>query len=200
MSRGSVVTPSSPTWPAKRVAAVLADLAAADRHPADAHLVEHRVPEHARVAGDGVARRGRQRAAEARHQRFLQRAGAERLHLVGVEGAEAGEQLIGAAEPMIEADAELGRGRGPVPRRTERFCSAAAEVGSGTCSQQRRGDRIDAAGGDPIAGKRRARAGRRNGRRIADRPEGREVAAACCQRRHREGARLRAVETRRLRS
>ena len=53
------------------------------------------------------------RPAEPGHERLLKRAGAERLQLVGVEGAEPREQLVGVAEAMIDADAELV----DVPRR-----------------------------------------------------------------------------------
>ena len=71
-----------------------ADLTAADGHTAEAQLVQHRGSENVRVTGDQVPGLGGQRPAEAGHERFLQRARAERLSLVGVERAEAGEQLV----------------------------------------------------------------------------------------------------------
>jgi hypothetical protein len=50
---------------------------------------------------------GRQRPAEPGYERFLKRARAERLDLLGVERAESGEELIDIPEPVIEANAEL---------------------------------------------------------------------------------------------
>ena len=60
-------------------AAIHAQLSAFDRHPAEAHLVQQRVPEHVRVAGHEVPRLRRQRPAESGHERFLEHARAERL-------------------------------------------------------------------------------------------------------------------------
>ena len=97
VSRGSVETPWQTDLAGERIALVEAHLAAVDLHPADADLVQLRIAEDAGVAGDQVARVRRQRAAESRDQRLLQRAGAERLQIVGVERAEAREELIGAA-------------------------------------------------------------------------------------------------------
>ena len=65
------------------------------------------VPKTCVLARHEVPRPGRQRAAEPRHERFLQHAGAERLQLVGVERAEARQQLVGGREPVIEPQAEL---------------------------------------------------------------------------------------------
>ena len=128
-----------------------------------------RVAEHVRVARDEVPRLRRQRAAESGHERLLQRARAERLEIVGVERAEAREQLVGVRQLMVEPRAELveiaGRllDRGQVldgSRSTSaaaRAASSAAAIGSMRL------------GGDLVVGERRADAGRRDRQRIADR-------------------------------
>ena len=184
MSRGSVVTPSKSDVLGERVAAVLTDLAAAHRHPSEAQLVQHDVAEDVRVAGDEIARPRRQRAAEPRDQRLLKRAGAERLRFVGVERTEAGEEPIGSGELVVEAHAELIQVAVLFLDRREVLRVAADEVGRRHVLQQRRGNRIDASGRNLIVGERRARPGRRNRQRVADRRQARRS----CRRARRRSA------------
>ena len=88
-------------------AAVQALLAAVDAHPPEARLVEHRCADRPRVARGEVARPGREGAPETRNQRLLLHAGAERLQVVRIEGAEPEEHPVVHAEAVIDAGAEL---------------------------------------------------------------------------------------------
>ena len=169
-------------------------LAAAHAHVAAADLVERPVPEHVRVAEDGVPAVRVDGAAEARDEAFLQRAGAERLHFIHVERAEAAEQLPRHAQAMIHAHAELIRVaclllvRGQVLERQR--AGRQRHV-----LEKRGGNRVDTAGRDAIAGKGRADAGRGiDGEWIADGSKAGEIAAAGRLRGNRERARLRACE------
>ena len=76
-------------------AAILADLPACDAHPPEPQLVQQPT---GRTMCVWLTPRFLafvfRRAAEARHERLLQAAGAERLDLVRIERAEAREQLI----------------------------------------------------------------------------------------------------------
>ena len=107
MSRGSRVTPCKPTWPGEIDATIEAYLPAVDRHPPEPELVEPRRAEDSSVTGGYIERVGAERAAETGHERFLERARPEGLKFVCIERAEAAEQLIAVAKPVIEPNAEL---------------------------------------------------------------------------------------------
>ena len=82
-SRGSLVTPSRPTWLAKSLPRFRLDLPAVDRHPADAQLVQQRVAEDVRVAGrpgsaSASSATGRIRARAFPAARWCRTAGARR--------------------------------------------------------------------------------------------------------------------------
>lgn len=69
--------------------------------------MEQRLSEDAGVTGAEIARRRPDRPPESRHEGFLQAAGAERLDLVSVKGAEPRENLVGVGHLMINANAHL---------------------------------------------------------------------------------------------
>ncbi len=145
------------------------------------------------LAGRHVPRARAQRASESRHQRLLQHARAEWLELVGVERAEAREDLIGIGQPVIHTEAELIDVFDLLPDGGQ----ISPDAGRGRhrhVLQKGRGDGIDARSGNPVVRKWRADTGRRSGSyRIAEGWKPGEVAAAELERRHREGPRQRSV-------
>ena len=107
MSRGSVVTPSRPTCCAKGLPLFRLSCPPATVIQPKRSSFSIEVPKMRVWLDDQVSRLRRQRAAEARHERFLERARAERLDLLGVERAEARQQAVGVAQLMIQPQAEL---------------------------------------------------------------------------------------------
>src|SRR5688572_13735874 len=87
--------------------AVLTRLSARDPHPAKAQFVDHRRAEWPRVADGSIAGACVDAPAEARNQRFQQGACAKRLALIRVEGADSREQLVAAAEAVVDTDTHL---------------------------------------------------------------------------------------------
>ena len=88
-------------------AAVLTDLPARHVHPSEAQLVQERAARDVCVTEREVPGLCAQSPPEAGHECFLKAAASERLHLVGIEGAESRKQLIARAEAVIETKAEL---------------------------------------------------------------------------------------------
>lgn len=157
-SRGSRVTPVRPAWPAKSTPRFKRSCPV-DVQIAEAQLVHPRGPEESRVAEGGVPRGRRERSPESRDQRFLQRAGAERLHFFGIECAEPGEQLVVVRNATVEPQTERGavlrlarNGRQILKRGAgRRPCDVLKKCGR---------ERIDPIGWYLVVGKRRAGAGR----------------------------------------
>src|SRR6185436_19515143 len=92
------------------------------------------------------------------HERLLKRAGAERLELVGVEGAEPREQLVGAGQAMIDPNAELV----DVPRRLlhrGQILELRRRRGARHLLEECGGDRIDPPRGNLIVREWRAASG-----------------------------------------
>ena len=166
---------------------VLAVLPAVHRHVPEAQLVQLVPADGLGVAHPDVAGRGVERPAEPRHEGFLLDAGAEGLDLVGVEGAEPQEEVVGLGRPVVDAHAELVH---VLVLRLDRRQVLEPPVGrrQGHVPEEGAGDGVEPVRRNPVAREGPARAGRGvDGQRIADRVPAREVAAPDRRVGHREG-------------
>ena len=123
-------------------ALVRADLAAARVEVAEADFVQPARSERVGVTERDVLALGGDRSSEARDERLVQRARAERLLVVHAEGGEPAVQAVVRAEAMIDPEAELVH-RVHLVFDAEEVLDEAGARRQRHLGQERRGDRTE---------------------------------------------------------